>query len=131
YGFSRSQHREHGSDMADYQYFIVDRQDEVTVVQMRQSPGDDAVSVAAWRDELVDLLTTEDPEKLLIDFERIDRFPSVAAASLLGMRKHLREEACVKLSGLNDGMAMTCRFLQFDRGPFTMHAKADEALASF
>ncbi|MCA9165888.1 MAG: hypothetical protein KDA62_23035, partial [Planctomycetales bacterium] len=62
YGFSRSQHREHGSDMADYQYFIVDRQDEVTVVQMRQSPGDDAVSVAAWRDELVDLLTTEDPE---------------------------------------------------------------------
>ena len=69
--------------MPEYKRFNVQQQEDVTVVQLAETNPTGQLVANEFRDELIQLVETEKPRKLLVNFGAAERYPTAAISGLL------------------------------------------------
>ncbi len=75
--------------MSEEKGFQVEHHDDVTVVQLKSSYEDGAA--CPWAAPLEEFISERKPEKVLVDFEHVTRFPSQGIESLLRVDSRVRD----------------------------------------
>jgi len=115
-----------------YKRFQVDQQEDVTVVHLIEPNPSDMLLESELRDELLQLVETEKPRKLLVNFGRVGRCSTAAISGLLGVKTRLASEGQLKVYGASHGeLHRACRFLNLNGTVFDIYNSPSEAMASF
>ena len=118
--------------MPEYKRFIVQRQEDVTVVHLADPNPFDELVANELRDELIQLVETEKPRKLLVNFGCVERYPTAAISGLLGVKTRLAAEGQIKfcITPYSE-LYQACRFLKLEGTVFDIYDSSSEAMASF
>ena len=118
--------------MSQYKCFAVQQHVDVTVVHLLDQRMLDRLMINELRDELLNLVDTRRPEKLLINFGGVTHLSSEAIGALLSCWKHLAENGGVmRLAGMNENVREVFRITRLEGRVFDIYDTADKALARF
>ena len=124
--------RSRSTAVAQYKRLQVDQHEDVTVVHLTEPNPRDALLESELRNELMQLVETERPRKLLVNGDRVQGCPSAAISGLLGAKTRLAGEGQLKVYGDFHGeLLRACRFLNLDGTVFDLYDSPTEAIASF
>ena len=117
--------------MRAYKRFLVELQDDVTVLHLLEPVPGDPLLARDLRDELIHLVESSKPRKLLIDFSGVHNYPSAAVSGLLSLKNRLADRNSIKFCGMRDHVHLAYRFLNLEGTVFDIYQSAHDALASF
>lgn len=106
---------------------------EITTVRftVAKLQGDDLLQ--KLRDELVDFVTSETPQRLLLDFSGTTYFSSMLINCLLRVNKIVTKDnpGQIKLCGMSGDVLDSFKILNLDKSVFEIYDNCDEARESF
>ena len=118
--------------MPEYKRFNVQQQEDVTVVQLAEANPTEQLVANEFRDELIQLVETEKPRKLLVNFGSAERYPTAAISGLLGVKTRLAAKGQLKFCATPySDLYRACRFLKLEGNVFDIYNSSSEAMASF
>jgi anti-anti-sigma factor len=118
--------------MAGYKHFHVARHNDVSVVHLTDTNLLDRLIISGMQDELLELIKTDAPKKLLVDFGAVTHCPSEVITGLLRTRKRLTPlEGELKICGMRDQIREVFKMMNLDGTVFHIYDTADEAMAAF
>lgn len=113
---------------------LVEHIGEVTVVTLKPEDFFDEQMIATAKRELLELVKTEQPAKLIVSFKNIRRFSSAFFGALVSLREHLRfhhQDAELKLSDLRPVHREVFRLVDPNQGLFKLYEDVASAFRAF
>jgi anti-anti-sigma regulatory factor len=113
---------------------LVEHIGDVIVVTLKPDDFFDQQIIANAKRELLDLVKTEQPAKLIISFKNIQRFSSAFIGILAGLKEHLRfhhPEAEMKLSDLRPAHREVFRLVDPNQNLFKLYEGVPQAFRAF
>jgi anti-anti-sigma regulatory factor len=118
--------------MPDHPLYELVQQNDVTRVQFVPSKLFGHALISELRDSLNQLIESEKPGKLLIDFGRIEYCSTELINVLLGVKKLLvASGGQLKLCGMRDDVREVYRMLNVDGNVFNIYGTESDAIADF
>lgn len=118
--------------MHSYQHFRVEPKGYVTVLELLNPRLADALLVTELQDELLDLIESQHPTHLLIDFRHVVQCSTAVINGLLRTKKRLLVDGGqLKLCGMNPSIREAYRMLNLDGTVFQIYETADDALDAY
>jgi anti-anti-sigma regulatory factor len=113
---------------------LVDHIGDVTIVTLKPEDLFDQQTIAAAKRELLELVKTEQPAKLIVSFKNIQRFSSAFFGALVSLKEHLRfhhPDAEIKLSDLRPTHREVFRLVDPQQGLFKLYETVPDAFSAF
>ncbi len=108
--------------MAQFRHFSIEIEKGVTVVRLQDPRLADTLLVSELEDELLRLIDTESPEKLLVDFEAVDHCSTAVINGLLRAKKRLvRTHGQIGLCSMHSAIREAYRVLNLDGTVFKIY----------
>ena len=102
--------------MEDKDIVKITTRDEVTVVSFNEISIGTGVNVEAFSNQIIRLIESEKPAKMVVDFERVKFFSSQTLGLLLHIRNKLRAYGGdVVISGINPQLHRVFRITNIDK----------------
>ena len=102
--------------MEDKDIVKITTRDEVTVVSFNEISIGTGVDVEAFSNQIIRLIESEKPAKMVVDFERVKFFSSQTLGLLLHIRNKLRAYGGdVVISGINPQLHRVFRITNIDK----------------
>ena len=102
--------------MEDKDIVKITTSDEVTVVSFNEISIGTGVDVEAFSNQIIRLIESEKPAKMVVDFERVKFFSSQTLGLLLHIRNKLRAYGGdVVISGINPQLHRVFRITNIDK----------------
>jgi anti-sigma B factor antagonist len=118
------------SAMAEEDHFRVTYDGEVTVVHVDALPPDNVG--CPWANPLVEFVEQHKPTKLVVDFEAVAKFPSVAIGALLRVDKRVRAySGQLRLAGMRPDVREVFKITRLDGSVFQILDSCRLARESF
>lgn len=107
-------------------------QDMLAIVHVRDAKLNDPLDIAAIHDELAELIESERPLQLLLNFGAVSRCSSEMISTLLKIRQLVLFYGCeLKLCGLREAIREAYRILNLDGTVFDIYDSATDAIVAF
>ncbi len=117
---------------SDYQHIRVRSIQDVLIIELIDPKLFDTEIVTQLQDELLRLVDTDKPHKLVVDFARVVHCSTAVINGLLRVRRRmLRQDGCLQLCGMSNTIRDAYRMLNLDGTVFPIQDTLDEALARF
>lgn len=113
---------------------LVEHISDVIVVTMKPEDFFDQQTISIAKQELLALVATERPAKLIISFKHVQRFSSAFVGALVSLREHLRfhhPEAELKLCDLRTAHREVFRLVDPQQTLFKLYETTAEAFRAF
>ena len=118
--------------MAELQHFAVQLVDDVAVAQVLVPKLTDSLTVSEFQDELLAMIETDLPKKLVVSFKGVNQCSTAVINGLLRAKKRLIvNDASLRLCGMTAIMRDAYRVLNLDGTVFDIDDTLDESLAAF
>lgn len=118
--------------MAKHKHFEIQWAGDVCVVHLSDPKLFDTLIVTELQDELMSLIETEKPSKMVVNFSTVTHCSTAVINSLLRAKKRLISEAGkLKLSGMRETVREAYKMLNLDGTVFEIHDKPSDAVAAF
>ena len=118
--------------MPSYKQFEVQQEQDVTVVHLVEPETLDHLLADELRTELTHLVESRSPSKLLVNFGRVERYPTAAISSLLSVKRQLPDGGQLKCCGdAHNDVHRACRFLKLEGTVLDIYESSSDAIASF
>ncbi len=118
--------------MAESQYFSVQMVADVAVLQVLAPKLSDSLTVSEFQDELMAMIETDLPKKLVVSFKGVQHCSTAIINGLLRAKKQLVvDNARLRLCGMTSMMREAYRMLNLDGTVFDIDDTLDESLAAF
>ncbi len=118
--------------MADFHHLSVQSVDGVTVVQVLTPKLSDSLTVSEFQDELLEVIESELPTKVVISFKGVLHCSTAIINGLLRAKKRLlAHEGSLRLCGMDEVVRDAYRMLHLDGTVFDIDDKLEESLAAF
>lgn len=115
-----------------YEHFAVNRVDGVFMVELSDPKLFDTAVITEWQDELLRLVDTERPAKMVVDFSKVVHCSTAVINGLLRAKKRIvKADGQLKLCGMADSIRDSYRLLNLDGTVFRIYETMDEAIADF
>lgn len=117
--------------MEDFECIALDNVNEVFVVKFKDQKVMDPARIETLGKELMSLVSGDDSENLLINFDNVSFFSSAAINKLIVLEKRIRGQGGqIRLSNLRPEVRDLFSYTNLD-AMFDIKDEQDEALASF
>lgn len=117
--------------MSDFECIDLQDVDDVSVVKLKDEKVVDPARIEAMGSELLSLATSDDHEKILINFENVTFFSSAAINKLIVLEKRVRAQGGgLKLSNLRPEVRDLFSFTNLD-ALFSIVDRQDDAIKQF
>lgn len=113
---------------------LVEHIRDVTVVTLKPEDFFDEQMIATAKRELLALVKTEQPAKLIVSFKNVQRFSSAFFGALVSLKEHLRfhhPEAEMKLSDLRPAHREVFRLVDPNQSLFKLYESVADAFRTF
>jgi anti-anti-sigma regulatory factor len=101
--------------MAEFQHFAVQQVDDVAVVQVLEPKLSDSLTVSEFQDELLAMIDTDLPKKLVVSFKGVQQCSTAIINGLLRAKDHLTTaEGKLRLCGMSAIMRKAYSTLNLD-----------------
>ncbi len=118
--------------MADFQHFSVQLVDDVAVVQVLAPKLSDSLTVSEFQDELLGMIETDQPKKLVVSFKGVLHCSTAIINGLLRAKKQLLVgDGSLRLCGMSEVIRDAYRMLHLDGTVFDIDDTLEESLAAF
>ena len=112
-------------------HFRIVRQGDVTVVTPTVFDFIDQTTNFESKKELIRFAQEEKPDKVVMDFQNVQRFSTEFIGTLLSFKKQMSAGGKIKLCSLQPVLRDILRVLNLDGTVFQIFADVDEAVRSF
>ncbi|MBI2479226.1 MAG: STAS domain-containing protein [Planctomycetia bacterium] len=117
---------------SEYQHLVVRREGDVLVVELIDPKLFDTTTVTQLQDELLLLVDTERPIKVIIDFSRVVHCSTAVINGLLRAKRRVNANGGqLKLCGMTGGIRDAYKMLNLDGTVFQIHDTFDSAVLAF
>jgi anti-anti-sigma regulatory factor len=118
--------------MSHYRHFRVEPKGYVTVLELLDPRLADALVVTELQDELLDLIESQNPTHLLIDFRNVAQCSTAVINGLLRSKKRLLADGGeLKLCGMRPLIREAYQMLNLDGTVFQIYDTVDDALDAY
>lgn len=118
--------------MSTYRYFHPQQHGEIAEAILVEPVDADELLFNQLRDEIVEYVKKERPDKLLINFREFARASTAVINALLVVKKRVAQEGGeLKLCDLSDNVRASYRLLNLDGTVFDIYDTQAEALTAF
>jgi anti-anti-sigma regulatory factor len=117
-----------------YPNLLVEHIGDVVVVTLKPDDFFDQQMIATAKRELLAMVKTEQPAKLIVSFKNVQRFSSAFIGILVGLKEHLRfhhSEAEMKLSDLRPAHREVFRLVDPNQSLFKLYDGVAIAFRAF
>ena len=113
--------------------FQVQQEGDVTVVQLQEPSLPDTFVDCTFQDELAKLVDdSEEPVKLLVQFDEVGQYPTDVISGLLDIQHRLEGKGNVKFCGLpSNQVHRACRLLGLNGDVLDIYDSSNAALKAF
>jgi anti-anti-sigma factor len=116
--------------MAEEEGFRVTDDGDVTVIQLETTPL--ASAVCPWADPLAEFIDHRQPQKIVVDFQAVTSFPSMAIGALRRVDKRVREySGQLRLCGMPRAVREVFKITKLDGSVFQIFDTFHSARESF
>ena len=118
--------------MADFQHFSRQLVDDVVVLQVLAPRLSDSLTVTEFQDELLEMIDTDHPQKLVVSFKGVLQCSTAIINGLLRAKKQLLVgDGSLRLCGMIEVIREAYRMLNLDGTTFDIDDTLEESLAAF
>lgn len=118
--------------MSKHKHFEVQRAGDVCVVHLIDPKLFDTLIVTELQDDLMELIDTEQPGKLVVNFASVTHCSTAVINSLLRAKKKLLSmDGTLKLSGMSSSIREAYKMLNLDGTVFQIYDKPSDAIEAF
>jgi anti-anti-sigma regulatory factor len=113
---------------------LVEHIGDVIVVTLKPDDFFDQQTISTAKRELLDLVKTEQPTRMIISFQNVQRFSSAFVGALVSLREHLRfhhPEAELKLCNLQPAHREVFRLVDPHQSLFKLYETVADAFRAF
>ena len=115
-----------------YEHFAVNRAAGILSVELSDPKLFDTAVITEWQNEILRLVDTERPAKMVVDFSKVVHCSTAVINGLLLARKRIvKAGGQLKLCGMVDSIRDSYRLLNLDGTVFLIYETIDEAIANF
>ena len=118
--------------MSTYKHFDIEQLGDITKVRLAKPKLFDVDDYTVLRDDLNHFVEQERPEKLLVDFSRVEYCSTAVVSALMTVRDHLEtDEHALKFCSMTEAVRELFRTLNLDGDVFDIHSNEAAAVAAF
>lgn len=118
--------------MSQYKCFEVQQHVDVTVVHLLDQKMLDRFMINEMKDELLQMVDSQKPQKMVINFGGVTRLSSEVLGALITSWKHVAENGGrLRLAGMSDGIREVFRITRLEGRIFEIFPSVNEALVGF